>query len=64
MSEGDLFDAAKRLENATQTQSAQNALPAEKPAFVSALKCVGYWWAVQDLNLWPPVCKTDALPLS
>jgi len=22
------------------------------------------WWAVQDLNLWPPVCKTDALPLS
>jgi hypothetical protein len=22
------------------------------------------WWAVQDSNLWPPVCKTDALPLS
>lgn len=19
------------------------------------------WWAVQDLNLWPPVCKTGAL---
>jgi hypothetical protein len=19
------------------------------------------WWAVQDLNLWPSVCKTDAL---
>jgi hypothetical protein len=23
-----------------------------------------YWWAVQDLNLRPSVCKTDALPLS
>ena len=23
-----------------------------------------YWWAVQDLNLWPPACKADALPLS
>jgi hypothetical protein len=22
------------------------------------------WWAVQDLNLWPPACKADALPLS
>jgi hypothetical protein len=22
------------------------------------------WWAVRDLNLRPPVCKTDALPLS
>ena len=22
------------------------------------------WWAVQDSNLRPPVCKTDALPLS
>jgi hypothetical protein len=22
------------------------------------------WWAVQDLNLRPSVCKTDALPLS
>ncbi len=25
---------------------------------------LSWWWAVQDLNLWPPVCKTDALPLS
>jgi hypothetical protein len=22
---------------------------------------VSEWWAVQDLNLWPSVCKTDAL---
>ncbi len=22
------------------------------------------WWAVQDLNLWPPACKAGALPLS
>ena len=22
------------------------------------------WWAVQGSNLWPSVCKTDALPLS
>lgn len=22
----------------------------------------GTWWAVQDSNLRPPVCKTDALP--
>jgi hypothetical protein len=22
------------------------------------------WWAVQGSNLRPPVCKTDALPLS
>ncbi len=20
------------------------------------------WWGVQDLNLWPPACKADALP--
>lgn len=20
------------------------------------------WWAVQDLNLWPPPCESDALP--
>ena len=26
--------------------------------------CGCNWWAVQDLNLRPPVCKTDALPLS
>jgi hypothetical protein len=26
--------------------------------------CGGAWWAVQDSNLRPPVCKTDALPLS
>jgi hypothetical protein len=24
--------------------------------------CDRNWWAVQDLNLRPPVCKTDALP--
>src|ERR1043165_5988872 len=24
----------------------------------------GGWWAVQGSNLRPPVCKTDALPLS
>ena len=23
---------------------------------------VAKWWAVQDSNLRPPVCKTDALP--
>ncbi len=22
------------------------------------------WWAVLGSNQWPPVCKTDALPLS
>jgi hypothetical protein len=26
--------------------------------------CCRKWWAVQDLNLRPSVCKTDALPLS
>jgi hypothetical protein len=24
----------------------------------------GRWWAVLESNQWPPVCKTDALPLS
>ena len=24
----------------------------------------GVWWAVLGSNQWPPVCKTDALPLS
>ena len=26
------------------------------------LNYIPAWWAVEDLNLWPPACKTNALP--
>ena len=28
------------------------------------LSSIETWWAVLGSNQWPPVCKTDALPLS
>ena len=47
-----------RIEPAGENPFAPKVLP------MCPVWTVVFWWAVRDLNLRPPVCKTDALPLS
>ena len=43
-------------------RSGAKPLKNKKGLTVFAVSPCNFWWAVQDLNLWPPPCEGGALP--